>query len=274
VRVAWVRGRILQTFLINLDRAPERLARMETLFGSLDLTFVRVPAVDGSLLGEEEIRRLQPTPGDFGWLSKGEIGCFLSHRKCWQSIAEGKSNFGVVFEDDIVISARAADLLKNFSWIPTDADVVKLDAAPFATYIGRRKRELPDGAGLYRLCFNHYCTSGYIISKAAAVQLLNKSEILTAPVDEFMFNVVSSAFHALRIYQMVPALCVQERYVLPASVTNGPETFIGNRTFKGRLKRRKKVLRELYSGLNRIGTWVGIRQRLIVKYDLPYCEGV
>jgi len=260
----------LQTFLINLDRASERLRRMEALFGSMGLVFTRVEGVDGSQLPDDIIHHHQPTAGFFGWLSRGEIGCFLSHRHCWQFIANGPTDFGLVFEDDIMISPRAAELLRNIDWIPADADIVKLDAAPFATYIGRHRTKLPDGTGLHRLCFNHYCTSGYIISRAAAARLLKASDIITAPVDEFMFNVVSPTFHTLRIYQMVPALCVQERYVLPATATTGPETFIENREFRRRLRPGRKIVRELYSGMNRICSWAGMRHRRIIEFDIPY----
>jgi len=267
----------LQTYLINLDRAPERLQRMKGEFARLGLEFTRVAGVDGAQLSDEEIKRYQPEAGTFGLLSRGEVGCFMSHRLCWRAIADGPSEFGAVFEDDILVSSRAAELLKNIDWIPADSDVVKLDAAPFATFIGRHRIALPEGTGLHRLCFNHYCAGGYILSRTVAARLLKETEIFTAPVDEVMFNVVSPIFHDLQIYQIVPAICTQERYVLPPETIEGPESYIeniGNRKFKGRLKRRKKVLRELYSGLNRIGTWVGIRQRLIVEFDVPYCEGV
>lgn len=261
-------------YVINLDRAPERLQRMAEVFADLQQEFTRVSGVDGARLSDADISRYQPEAGTFGLLSRGEVGCFMSHRLCWQAIAEGAEPFGAVFEDDILISPRAAALLKNVDWIPEDADIVKLDAAPFATYIGRHRISLPEGTGLHRLCFNHYCAGGYILSKEAAARLMKETEIFTAPVDEVMFNVVSPIFHRLKIYQMVPALCTQERYVMPPEAIQGLGSYIeniGRRKFKGRLKPRKKVLRELYSGINRICSWIGVRKRIIIEYDVPYC---
>jgi Glycosyltransferase involved in LPS biosynthesis len=259
----------MKVLLINLDRATDRLERMRRVFGEAGIEFERVSGVDGSQLSGEELERCQPQPVYFGWLAKGELGCFLSHRLCWKRIAEGPHEHVAVFEDDIVFGSDAAALLADTQWVPADADIVKLDAAPFRTYIGRDGKDLPGGRRLHRLCFNHYCTGGYIISKRAAAYLLKESEILRAPVDEFMFNVVSPAFRRSRVYQVVPALCTQERYVFPQN-DGEPGSYIEGRQFKRRLRLGRKLIRELYSGFNRVCSWFGLRQRRKIGFDLPY----
>jgi len=79
----------MKVLLINLDRATDRLERMRRVFGEAGIEFERVSGVDGSQLSAEELERCQPQPGYFGWLAKGELGCFLSYRLCWKRIAEG-----------------------------------------------------------------------------------------------------------------------------------------------------------------------------------------
>ncbi|NBW47626.1 MAG: glycosyltransferase family 25 protein [Betaproteobacteria bacterium] len=73
----------LHTWVINLDRAPERLARIGARLDALGVPWTRFPAVEGKLLtAAEQAARLDQagferrhgmTP------SLGELGCYLSH---------------------------------------------------------------------------------------------------------------------------------------------------------------------------------------------------
>jgi len=117
----------LKCYVINLDRSKDRLAQGSQTFHEKNLTFERVEAVDGALLDDEHVehltsRRHWPYP-----LSRGEIGCFLSHRECLRRIIESNDAWGVVFEDDIIISPDIGILLQDTRWIPEGTDIVKLD---------------------------------------------------------------------------------------------------------------------------------------------------
>lgn len=99
---------MLQGYVINLDRHPERLF---TFYQQPEARlFQRMPAVDKqilALLGNGDLlfdiaslkRNIQRP------VTLGEIGCTLSHLKVWQAIAENtqiaEHDFALVAEDDI-----------------------------------------------------------------------------------------------------------------------------------------------------------------------------
>ena len=93
-------------FLINLDRSTDRLARCAPILDALGLTWERVPGIEGKKLPPEQLAALNPHPAPHGeWfrpLTPGEIGCFLSHLRCWQLIEERNLDCALVLEDERV----------------------------------------------------------------------------------------------------------------------------------------------------------------------------
>lgn len=92
------------TCLINLDKNSERLAFMRKQLNSLGIPFIRVPGVYGKLLSTEEKDAclIKPAPKDREWLyplNENEIGCFLSHKKCWEMLLESPEAWALILED-------------------------------------------------------------------------------------------------------------------------------------------------------------------------------
>lgn len=83
----------MKTYLINLDRQLERLSSATLELAMVDLSHVRVSAVDmfDLVLNEEDL------------VTSGVRACWLSHLKVLQLIAEGKEPRALVLEDDIEI---------------------------------------------------------------------------------------------------------------------------------------------------------------------------
>lgn len=105
---------MLQGYVINLDRHPERLFKFYQQPEAR--LFQRIPAVDkqilallgnGNLLFDVEglAKKIQRP------ITLGEVGCTLSHIKVWQAIAENSQisdhDFVLVAEDDV-------KLIENF----------------------------------------------------------------------------------------------------------------------------------------------------------------
>jgi glycosyl transferase family 25 len=133
---------------------------MSQRFSDLGVAFERITAVDGRHLRTEEIDALRiQTPG---WipLSAGEVGCFLSHRQCWQRIAQGEEPYGCVFEDDVLLSSRLPEFLSDTIWIPKDTDIVKIEDAGIRVWLDRAFIERADGFRLGRLRSANYCAGG------------------------------------------------------------------------------------------------------------------
>lgn len=200
----------MKCYLINLDRSPERLKQMEAEFGRLGLLFTRVPAVDGKLLTQEELDAV--TPPVRQWeipIPPSEIGCFLSHKKCLEIVANGQDHYAAIFEDDIELSSDAAKLLSNLDWIPADADLVKLET--FRTVVLLQGLEKIKGTDfkVARLLTKHLCAGGYIISKDAAKRMLLDMDVISIPVDNLMFDPACDFFSKFTVFQITPAMCRQ-----------------------------------------------------------------
>ncbi|RBO94836.1 glycosyltransferase family 25 protein [Pseudochrobactrum asaccharolyticum] len=200
----------MKCYLINLDRSKERLSRMQKQFDSIGIDFTRVPAVDGKLLSTEQltavidpIRRWEiPMPAS-------EIGCFLSHKKCIELIANGEDEYAAIFEDDVTLSANCSRFLNDTNWIPTGADIIKIDTNNTLVVLENFQTIDETGYELARLCTSHLCCGGYIVSRKAAALILSCMEKISVPVDNLIYDPQYELFHQLTIYQFVPALCMQ-----------------------------------------------------------------
>lgn len=111
-------------FMINLVRRPERRIKMERSFKEIGLDVENVPAIDGKTLTENYLEEigLKYMPGYADPfhnrpMTKGEIGCFLSHFWIWEKQVVQKLNEVLVLEDDIrfepYFKERAMHLLEE-----------------------------------------------------------------------------------------------------------------------------------------------------------------
>ena len=94
----------LPTIVINLPRDTSRLAAMHERLQNAHIKFERMPAVDGSILSDIELKKMV-TPLGRMLLTRGTIGCFLSHRKSWAHCISRDRPL-LILEDD---AAPAAD---------------------------------------------------------------------------------------------------------------------------------------------------------------------
>jgi glycosyl transferase, family 25 len=192
----------VKCLVINLDRSTDRLAEVTAEFAGIGVPFERIAAVDA---------RTDPLSFPVSSrLTKPEIACFLSHRKCWQIIADGADQYGAVFEDDAAFKSDAGPLLSNDSWVPRDADIVKLETMFGHVRLGRIA-SIGNGYAIGRLVGEHLGTAGYVISKVAAQKLLGRIKYLKEPIDLTLFSPNSLTFAFNKTYQLTPALCVQSQ---------------------------------------------------------------
>jgi glycosyl transferase, family 25 len=214
-RRSWSRRRenSLKAYVVNLDRAEDRLAHMHQELVRAGVEFERVAAVDGAALPAdivEDFRRYRIAAKPDGWLH-GEVGCFLSHFEAWRRIADRDDAWGVVFEDDVHISPDLGPLLAESGWIPADADVVRLEANRSMRLSGGRPIGAAPGRRVYRARSGTPGAAGYILAKHAAARLTETSPELHSIPDVFLFKPkISPVASALRRYQVVPAVCIQD----------------------------------------------------------------
>lgn len=200
----------MKLFVINLDRQPERLSRIEQMFGELQLQFIRVSAVDRERLSIEEIRNWQSPDAGVRHLRSGETACFLSHRECWRRIVDEGLPYAAIFEDDIHLGIDAAALLRNGDWIPAAADIVKIETKLQYARVDRISVGKIGDRTLNRMRSKHAGAGGYILTRGCAEKLLRMSNFISSPVDQFMFNTELPSAASLALVQLLPAVCVQD----------------------------------------------------------------
>ncbi|KAG7317313.1 hypothetical protein KOW79_019611 [Hemibagrus wyckioides] len=189
-----------EVFMINLQRRTDRRERMLRALRLQGIDCKIVPAVDGKAMNVSEIHSMgihmlpgYSDPYHGRPLTKGELGCFLSHYNIWKEIVERGLKTSLVIEDDlrfeIFFRRRLKNLMSEVESEGLDWDLI---------YIGRKRMQVdhpekavPNIHNLVEADYS-YWTLGYMMSLQGAKKLL-KAEPLSKmmPVDEFlpvMFN--------------------------------------------------------------------------------------
>ncbi|XP_031592411.1 procollagen galactosyltransferase 1 isoform X1 [Oreochromis aureus] len=184
-----------EVFMINLQRRTDRRERMLRALHEQEIACKVVNAVDGKAMNVSEIHALgihmlpgYSDPYHGRPLTKGELGCFLSHYNIWKEIVERSLDTSLVIEDDlrfeVFFKRRLMNLMSEVEREGLDWDLI---------YIGRKRMQVahpekavPNIHNLVEADYS-YWTLGYMISLQGAQKLL-KAEPLKRilPVDEFL----------------------------------------------------------------------------------------
>uniref|UniRef100_A0A8C7J6N2 Collagen beta(1-O)galactosyltransferase 2b n=1 Tax=Oncorhynchus kisutch TaxID=8019 RepID=A0A8C7J6N2_ONCKI len=189
-----------EIFLINLKRRLDRRQRMLSTMASLGLQATITDAVDGKALNSSQLQALgiEMIPGyqdpySGRVLTRGEIGCFLSHHSTWVQMAERGLSKVLVLEDDVRFEPR---FKRRMMTIIEEVEKAQLDWD--LIYVGRKRMQVHqpersvEGVNNLVEADYSYWTLGYALSAQGARKLLAAqafSKML--PVDEFlpvMFN--------------------------------------------------------------------------------------
>ena len=243
----------MKLFVINLDRQPERLNRMEQMFEDLGLQFSRVSAVDRKKLSIEEIRNWQCREAGVPHLRPGETACFLSHRDCWRRIVNEGLPYAAIFEDDIHLGADAAALLQSGDWIPGEADIVKIETKLQYARVDRSSVGKAGDRTLNRMRSKHAGAGGYIVTRRCAQRLLRMSKVMSNPVDQFMFNTKLPSAASLALFQLLPAVCVQDFINKKPVTTVGLGSDLHDERSGPEPKGAKKLWRKMKRPFRRLG---------------------
>lgn len=165
----------LQTWVINLDRAPDRLARVRAQLQQLQLPFTRLAAVDARALTAEQRAALdEPAYRRKHGMSPvpGELGCYLSHVAVMRAFLAGDAEYALVLEDDVLLKDSLPDVLQGLMRYPTRWDVVKLSAV----HRGTPMPYLEVAPGYQLAVMLSRCTgsSAYLMNRRAAQAYLRE----------------------------------------------------------------------------------------------------
>ncbi|XP_055256653.1 inactive glycosyltransferase 25 family member 3 [Moschus berezovskii] len=183
-----------EVFVISLARRPDRRERMLTSLWEMEISGRVVDAVDGRMLNSSVMRTLgvdllpgYQDPYSGRTLTKGEVGCFLSHYSIWEEVVTRGLAQVVVFEDDVRFESNFKGRLEQLM------EEVEAEKLPWdLIYLGRKQVNPEEEAaveGLPHLVVAGYSywTLAYVLSLAGARKLLASQPLRRMlPVDEFL----------------------------------------------------------------------------------------
>lgn len=210
----------MKTYVINLEKRPDRLKYISEQLDQLGLEYERVEAVDGSSL-----ERPYPLFNEKRFLLdqkkhvvSGEIGCALSHREIWKKIVANNESHALILEDDIEVNSDIKKLLGDINSIEKFDFLNVSSAEPYSSSEEKIRNLLDDGVEKRPPVFSSFRSrwrelewrrkwrvfqlhrtasglflcevdpapalgSGYILSVHGAKQLLKVTEEMSFPVD-------------------------------------------------------------------------------------------
>lgn len=195
---------MLKTYLVNMDRNPQRLAFMREQFDRFGIEFERISGIVGANLKGKELRKVFSPVRSLIALRKkmtaGQIGCALSHLAIYHKMIDGNIPAALILEDDCIFKPF---LPSQISEVEKFLDPSKPQAFIFNGHGVRIGENTPLEI---RTVKNAWCTDCYVCTLAAAKLLVAKNE----PV-----IVVSDAWKRFRwwfgleLYRVVPSACDQ-----------------------------------------------------------------
>lgn len=182
-------------YVINLKKDIEKKLHMQALCEQHLLECHFVDAVYGKNLTEDNIAQVyskKKAIHEFGReLTKGEIGCALSHLSVYKEIVDKNIGMAIIFEDDIVIQDGFLELINSVNFFPKNWECILLGHYRFsfrkletASSYWKRVR-INEKYEAVRLMEHAYGTHGYLINRKGAIKLIDAMSMLSKPIDVY-----------------------------------------------------------------------------------------
>lgn len=200
--------------IINLEKYQDRRLNMRNQLDAMGLDYQLVSAVDGDRLTQEQVDEVYSEADALRYLfrplTRGEIGCAMSHISVYREMVREGIETMLILEDDVVLEQATVQVLAASNRFPTGWDIVFLNYGcnslntllyriPHRLRVYRHQLRKPMGKWKLDL------TGAYIISKSGAEKLLSQTDCLVKPIDNY-----TGDYRALDIYTVVPKCVVQD----------------------------------------------------------------
>ncbi len=177
---------VIKTFILSLPKDVERRHLCRVELESLGLSYEFSDATCGEELKPCDLQHIYCAEANRikfkRPLSHNEIVCTLGHRRIWQKIVDSNEPVGLVLEDDATFIQDPGAFLDGVSRYPEmfDGVMIKLDGLP-----RKNARALRAFAGQNLVLSDRLPsrTTGYLIGRRAAKQLLATDAPIGRPID-------------------------------------------------------------------------------------------
>ena len=178
-------------------------------------------------------------------LTKGAVGCALSHVDIWKKAA--KSNmYTVVFEDDVRLHYNFDTRLSaSMKHVPSNFSLFYMGTQYYTDRHAVKTFAWAEGVGatstIQRILGNNYGTFAYIISPRGAMRLLDDVFPLTVQIDSYIIDQVQRTGSTFVAYTVDPPLVSELKtlHISDVQRLGGKKTASVKRKKKKRKKKKK-----------------------------------
>ena len=184
----------IQAFIINLDKATERMKHMHSEIESTEIPYTRIEAVYGPSLAQPikgfNEKRFNILTGKVQNLR--EVGCYLSHMRALEAFLESDAEYGLILEDDVKLPTNLPQLLDKSIDHCLHWDLLRLSSSRKGEFL-----KITELTKDYQLVYNTKVlknTGAYLVNRAAAKSCTQKMLPMCLPYDvaldrEWDFNI-------------------------------------------------------------------------------------
>lgn len=210
----------LHTWVINLDRAKERLERVSRQLDDAGLPWTRLRAVEGRAMSPQEVAAALDADTFRRWHGMepalGEVGCYLSHVAAMRALLDSPHAAALILEDDVLLTPALQPVLQGLMRHAARWDMVKLSAV----HSGTPQPVLEVAPGHHLAVMLSRCTgaSAYVVSRHAAQVYLQRLLPMQLPYD----HVFDKAWMlGLKVRLVTPCPCVHDEQIATTIATGG-----------------------------------------------------
>jgi glycosyl transferase, family 25 len=199
----------IRVYVINLDRAPDRLVAMESQLRSFPMAHERISASDAANVTKEMMsavaaprlgrlfrnmsgyhRSEESSPAMFWpeigrYLVAGEIACYLSHVRALQTFLASDADHALILEDDVEIDADIVDVLSVIGGLQQRPRIVKLEGLQASRDVHYPVASI--GPRDILMMFKPTTgAAGYYINRAGAAVIVSRALPVREPFDAFL----------------------------------------------------------------------------------------
>jgi len=226
-----------EVYLINMPKNTDRLKNFQESYTNSDMSFKKFnifPAIVGKELNiidfvspkaYQQILFSEKTGSRMHHydLTRGAVGCYLSHLSIYKKIIEKNMKYGIIFEDDAIIATDFYKrLLYGLNIVPKDWDIFLLGVICLKCDFEKE----------YINIKRFWGTHGYIINNQSAKKIIEYlDKPLSKQIDADMSLLIKKGI--INVYAINPIIVAQDTKFgsdIQMAVTNSSEAF--NEEFK------------------------------------------
>ena len=173
----------IQAFIINLDKATERMKHMRSEIEPTAIPYTRIEAVYGPALAEPikgfNEKRFNILTGKVQNLR--EVGCYLSHMRALKAFLESDADYGLILEDDVKLPSNLPQLLNKSIDHCQHWNLLRLSSSRKGEFL-----KITQLTKDYQLGYNTKVlknTGAYLVNRTAAKNCIQKMLPMCLPYD-------------------------------------------------------------------------------------------